>query len=133
MKDVPWTGLDSMINDIRAAWGDIAEIQTAMLSVTGVGHAAGDLIRAEVGPRGQLIALDIDQTHLRTIDARALTDDILAAVRLAVDDAGRQTTEALNSALAKDLAVDRLGGAGLQDLLHSHDADLSEHQRRRHD
>jgi DNA-binding protein YbaB len=119
-----WNALGAMINDVKRAWGGIDEVQRRMLTVTGTAWSADRTIKAVVGPRGQLLELEIDPRIYRTPNSKALSASIVATVRLAVEDASRQTEEILTASLPSDMKLGQVGGVGLGQLLRSHDADV---------
>lgn len=130
MTDVPgrpdWSALRDMMGDLRKATADLPNLQRRMMGVTGTGWSADGSIKAVVGPRGHLMDLDIDPRVLRRPDARALSAMIVAAVRAAVEDAGRQSAELMEGSLPRDLRSVAVGGTALRTWVSSHDADVRE-------
>jgi DNA-binding protein YbaB len=80
------------------------------------------LIRAVVGPRGQLVDLELDPRIFRSPDSKTLAAAILATVREAVEDSQRQSRELRDEIVPKDLR--KLAEGGQSDLLAVQDADL---------
>jgi DNA-binding protein YbaB len=119
-----WSALSAMISDVKRAWGGIDDVQKRMLNVTGTAWSADRMIKAVVGPRGQLLDLEIDPRVYRKPNSKALSADIVATVRLAVEDASRQTQAILDENLPSDLRLGQLGGMDLDRLVRSHDADV---------
>jgi DNA-binding protein YbaB len=119
-----WSAITSMIGDLRQTLAEAGQAQRQMLQVTGVAWSDDRLIRAVVGPRGQLIDLEIDPRVYRTPDARQLSASILATVRAAVADAALKTREILDKAMPRDHGEDLIGPSPLDRLVTSHDADL---------
>jgi len=113
-----------MVGDLRRATAAIPDTQKRMLQVTGTATSSDRLIKVTVGPRGQLLDLDIDPRVFRKPDARALSAEILAAVRLAVEDAARQTSAILAESLPADMRSGAIGGIDITTLISSHDADV---------
>jgi DNA-binding protein YbaB len=122
-----WSRLHSMMDDIRRSIGSLDETQRQLSRITGTGSSADKLIRAVVGPRGQLVDLEIDPRVFRNPDSRGLADAILAAVEAAVADASTQSSAVLDRAIPPELrrnatlseGEDRLG-----DLVRQTDAQL---------
>jgi DNA-binding protein YbaB len=119
-----WSALSAMIDDVKRAWGGINEVQQRMMSVTGTAWSDDRMIKAVVGPRGHLLELEIDPRVYRKPNSKALAADIVATVRQAVEDVGRQTKEILDGTLPSDLRADQVGGVALGKLMTSHDADV---------
>lgn len=127
MADVPgrpdWGVLRTMLGDLKKATADLPDLQQRMLSVTGTGWSPDGLIKAVVGPRGHLLELDIDPRVLRQPNSKALSAAIVATVRSAVEDAGKQSAEMVGGTLPADF---RAGGGPLDmpAFVRSHDADV---------
>ncbi len=120
-----WGALYSAFDDMRTAIAGLEETQRQILKITGVAWSDDRLIKAVVGPRGQLIDLDIDPRVYRTPNSKALAATILATVRSAVDDAMAKTGEFLDTNVPSDLRVKSVGSFDVRRLLRSHDRDLT--------
>jgi DNA-binding protein YbaB len=120
-----WGALHSAFDDMRKAIGGLEETQRKILKITGVAWSDDRLVKAVVGPRGQLIDLEIDPRVYRKPNSKALSATILATVRLAVDDAMAKTREFLDHNVPSDLRVKSVGGLDVRRLMSSHDGDLS--------
>ena len=116
-----WNALGAMVADVKRAWSGIDDTQRRLSNVTGTAWSADRMIKATVGPRGQLVELEIDPRVYRNPNSKALAADILATARIAVEDVARQTREILEENLPSDLR--QLGGPDLDSLLR-HDADI---------
>ena|SRR5258706_14936144 len=121
-----WSAAAAMLADVKRAWAGIDDVQKRVLAVTGVAWSDDRLIKAVVGPRGQLVELDIDPRVYRTPNSKALAATIVATVRLATEDAAKQTAALIDETLPGDLRMDRIGGLDIGKLIRSHDADLRE-------
>jgi hypothetical protein len=121
-----WTAAAAMFGDVKRAWSGLGDVQKRVRGVSGVAWSDDRLIKAVVGPRGQLIELDIDPRVYRTPNSKELAATIVATVRLAVEDASRQTKAIVDESLPSDLRIDRIGDGDLGKLIQSHDADLRE-------
>lgn len=116
----------SLAQDLRQTLGNIAETQRKMLSVTGVAWSEDRTIKAEVGPRGQLIDLEIDPRVYRKPNSKALATTILSTVRAAVDQAVKKTQEIMDQSMPSlgDLRPSGSAPLDMRRLIGSHDADL---------
>jgi DNA-binding protein YbaB len=120
----PWSALSAMIGDLKKAWGGVSDVQRQMLAVTGVAWSDDGFIKVVVGPRGHLMELEIDPRVYRTPNAKLLSDTILATVRVAIEDVGRQSKEILDASVPVDLRVGVVGDFDIGKLITSHDADI---------
>jgi DNA-binding protein YbaB len=121
-----WSVVRSMMNDLQEATKNLDSTKRRMQQVRGRASSPDRLIKVVVGPRGQLIELDIDPRVFRQADSKALSASILEAVRAAVDDSLRQSRELRDQLVPKDLrelAAKNIP-AGSRDMLTVHDADL---------
>jgi DNA-binding protein YbaB len=121
-----WSVVRSMIDDLHKARNNIAESQRRILKIRGEAWSDDRMIKAVVGPRGQLVDLEIDPRVYRNPNSKALAASILATVRSAVDDALRKGREVRDELVPKDLRALTEGGRGNPDLLKLHDADLED-------
>jgi DNA-binding protein YbaB len=119
-----WNALSDMVGDLRRATAAIPDTQKRMLKVTGEAWSGDRTIRAVVGPRGQLLDLEIEPRVFRHPDSKALAANIVATVRLAVEDAARQTSAILQESLPSDMRSGVVGGVDIAKLIQSHDADV---------
>jgi DNA-binding protein YbaB len=126
MADVPgrpdWGALRDMMADLRKATDDLPNLHQRMLAVTGTAWSPDGMIKAVVGPRGHLLELEINPRLLRRPDSKALSASIVRTVRAAVEDAGQQSSELLNTSLPPDLRP--LGEVDMRTYVGSHDADV---------
>jgi DNA-binding protein YbaB len=121
-----WSVVRSMIDDLHRARDNIADSQRRILKIKGEAWSDDRMIKAVVGPRGQLVDLEIDPRVYRNPNSKALAASILATVRSAVDDALRQGREVRDELVPKDLRALNEGGRGNPDLFTLHDADLED-------
>src|SRR6185369_4389434 len=97
MVDRPdWGALYSAFDDMRKAIGGLEETQRQILKVTAVAWSEDRPVKPVVGPRGQLIDLEIDPKVYRKPNSKALSATILATVRSAVDDAMAKTRKLMD-------------------------------------
>jgi DNA-binding protein YbaB len=118
-----WSVLRSMMDDLQRARRNLGDTQRKMLQIRGEARSEDRLIRAVVGPRGQLIDLELDPRIFRNADSKALATAILATVREAVDDSLRKSRELRDELLPKDLRKLAEGGERAN-LLEVQDAEL---------
>ncbi len=127
MSGVDPSALMSLIRDLRQTVGDAAQTQREVLAVTGTAWSPDRLVKVVVGPRGQLIDLQIDPRVYRQPNAGALAATILSTARAAVEQAAERTREIVDSRLPK---VDGILPPGteqpldVRDLMRRHDGDL---------
>lgn len=119
-----WSALRGLVDGLQRSMGDLDRARREMLDITGTAWSDDRLIKAVVGPRGQLVELEIDPRIYRTPNSKALSATILATVRTAVDDANTQTSAVMERLLPKDRANGLPGKTDFDALLGSHDADL---------
>jgi DNA-binding protein YbaB len=119
-----------MIGDLEKVTRNLDEGRRRIRQIQGVAWSPDRLIKAVVGPRGQLIDLEIDPRVYRNPNSKALSASILATVRSAVEDSMRQGKEVRDGMIPKDLR--KLAEKGrnpddpLDDPLNVHDADLGD-------
>jgi DNA-binding protein YbaB len=128
VADVPgrpdWGVLRGMLSDLRKATADLPNLQKRMMSVTGTAWSQDGMIKAVVGPRGHLLELDIDPRVLRQPNSKALSASIVATVRAAVEDAGRQSAEMMDASVPADVRNGQSSAMDMSRYVRSHDADV---------
>jgi DNA-binding protein YbaB len=117
--------LRGVLADLRGALANARGAQERLFQVRGVAWSEDRLIKAVVGPRGQLIDLDIDPRVYRRPNSRALSAAIVATVRQAVEQATREAQQVLDESVPEDLRPARVGGVDVRRLVRTHDADLA--------
>ena len=118
------TAIFGMINELRQSMGSVNETQKKIAQVTAVAWSDDRLVKATVGPRGQLVELDIDPRVYRTPNSKALAATIVATVRKAAEEAMAKTQELARAAMPRDLDAAKSGNLSMAELMRSHDADL---------
>lgn len=121
------SAISSMLDDLQRSLDNAKRTQQRMMAVTATAWSDDRLVKVVVGPRGQLIDLDIDPRVYRRPNSKALAAAILAAVRAATEQAMEQTQQILDEALPPDLAGMKLDGLDSRRLMRCHDADLKKH------
>jgi DNA-binding protein YbaB len=119
-----WNALSEMFSDVRRTWADLPNVQKRMLDVRGEAWSDDRLIRAVVGPRGQLVDLEIDPRVYRTPNSAKLSASILATVRAAVDDANAKSRRILEKVMPADRGLGLIATTDADRMMASHDADL---------
>lgn len=119
-----WSALHQRVGSLRSAIDNIETVQKKMLKVTGEAWSDDRLIRVVVGPRGQLVDLEIDPRVFRRPNSKALATAILATTRLAIDDANTKSQEIMAETLPAELRPTRAAGGDFRTLQNTHDADL---------
>lgn len=104
----------------------IPETQKKMLSVTGTATSPDGLITVTVGPRGQLVDLEIDPKIYRRPDSALLAQNILKTVRDAVEQVQAETSKLVGELLPKELSADDIAARGgvMSQVVGKHDADV---------
>jgi len=115
-----------MLDDLNRSLHDAEQTQRRILTVTATATSDDRLVTAVVGPRGQLVELEIDPRIYRTPNAAALAESIVTTVRAAAEKAMAEVRAILAETLPSDLQFRQVGGLDLQRLMRSHEADLSE-------
>lgn len=111
-----------MIEDLRRSIDNVGALQRQMMRVTGTAWSPDRLIKAVVGPRGQLLELEIDPRVYRTPNSKALAASIVATVRAAVDQVIADGAELLDQAMPRELGLD--SASPLVRMARRHDADV---------
>jgi len=117
----------SLVQDLNKTLSNVADTQRKMLAVTGTAWSDDRMIKAVVGPRGQLIDLEIDPRVYRKPNSKALAATILSTVRAAVEQAVTKTQEIVDESMPQINDMVRPGpnpGMDMRKLMRSHDADL---------
>lgn len=119
------TALSSMLDDLKESLGKVRENQKKVFAIRGTAWSDDRMVKAVVGPRGQLVSLELDPRIYRRPNSKALSNLIVATVRKAVDDAYEQSRGVLQDSVPSDLRPDTVGGVNVQKLTNTHDADLT--------
>ena len=119
-----WSAIRGVIDELQQTIENAAQTRQQIMEITGTAWSEDRLIKVVVGPRGQLIELEIDPRIYRTPNSKALAATILSTVRAAVDDANKQTKEIVDKVMPKDRGLGLIGKTDFDVLMESHDADL---------
>jgi DNA-binding protein YbaB len=124
-----WSVVRSMIGDLQRARQNLGETQRRILEIRGTATSKDRLIKVVVGPRGQLIDLELDPRVFRNPDSKTLAAAIMETVREAVDDSQRQSRDLRDELLPKDLrSLAETRGPGGPDLLTLQDSELGDNK-----
>ncbi|MEH1130096.1 YbaB/EbfC family nucleoid-associated protein [Micromonospora sp. CPCC 206061] len=124
MERPQWSALRGVVEDLQRTIDNAAQTREQMLEVTGTAWSDDRLIKAVVGPRGQLIELEIDPRIYRTPNSKALSATILSTVKAAIEDANKKTRDIMDKVMPKDKGLGLLGKTDVDVMLEHHDADL---------
>jgi DNA-binding protein YbaB len=91
--------LDEVRGEYEQLRGGLTELGQRLATLRVTAESPDGLIRATVGPRGQLVDLRIDHRGYHTVDADELSHAILATVRAAVADTTAQVRELVGGCL----------------------------------
>jgi DNA-binding protein YbaB len=116
--------MQAFIGDLHQTVKGIGETRQKVAEVTGVAWSDDRTVKAVVGPRGQLVDLEIDPRVFRNPNSKALSATILATVRAAVGDANRKTREIMEKVMPKDPGLGIAGRTDFDRWMGSHDSDL---------
>lgn len=124
MERPQWSAIRGVIDDLQNTIENAAQTRQQIMEITGTAWSDDRLIKAVVGPRGQLIELEIDPRIYRTPNSKALSATIMSTVRAAVEDVNKQTKEIVDKVMPKDRGLGLIGKTDFDVLMESHDADL---------
>lgn len=82
-----------LMGELEQALKNLPDTQRRLMSLSAVAWSEDGLVKAEVGPRGQLVDLEIDPRVFRRPDASSLKESILEAVTAAIRQVSRQSHE----------------------------------------
>jgi len=125
-----WDIIGGMLADLKKSTGQIDEIHQESKKVRGVAWSDDGLIKATVGPRGQLLDLDLDPRLFRKPDSKALAAAIVATVRSATAEAMEKSKELMERAMPSDMKFGQIGGMDMTELWTTSDADLIEREEK---
>ncbi|MFC0531058.1 YbaB/EbfC family nucleoid-associated protein [Phytohabitans kaempferiae] len=125
MERPQWSAIRGVIDDLQQTIENAAQTRQQIMEITGTAWSDDRLVKAVVGPRGQLIELEIDPRVYRTPNSKALAATIMSTVRAAVEDANEKTKEIVEKVMPKDRGLGLIGKTDFDVLMESHDADLS--------
>lgn len=113
-----------MVGDLRRSLDRVGSMQRALMRVTGTAWSEDRMVKAVVGPRGQLIELDIDPRVYRKPNSKALAASIIATVHAAVDNVIRDGAEILDQNIPRDAGLGLGADSPAMRMARQHDADV---------
>lgn len=118
--------VEYMMGEVRRMTTSIPDVQKKLLSVTATATSEDGLVTATVGPRGQLVDLEIDAKIYRRPNSALLAQTILKTVRDAVEQGLAETRQIIEGLAPKELPVDKaIARTGMPtDMLKQHDSEL---------
>src|SRR5262249_39755894 len=120
------SAMRNILDDLNRTLQGAEQTQRRIIKVTGSATSEDRMVTAVVGPRGQLVRLQIDPRIYRRPNAQALAASIVATVRAAADKAMAEVQAIIDETMPPDLRFRQMGSLDLQRLTRSHDADLAE-------
>jgi DNA-binding protein YbaB len=126
MEQPSLSAMRNILDDLNRTLQGAEQTQRRIIKVTGSATSEDRMVTAVVGPRGQLVRLQIDPRIYRRPNAEALAASIVATVRAAADKAMAEVQAILDETMPPDLRFRQMGSLDLQRLMRSHDADLAE-------
>lgn len=96
--------LQGLMDELQKAMAGVSDTQQRLMSLTGVAWSDDRMVKVVVGPRGQLVDLEIDPRVFRTPDAQALRASVLATAQAAVGKLNEQIQEIVDSQIPPDVA-----------------------------
>jgi DNA-binding protein YbaB len=127
MDSLDHAAIHKMVEDLRKSFSDAKAAQAEISRVTGTAWSDDHLIKVVVGPRGQLVDLEIDSRAVRRVNTEALAATILATARAAAEEAFGRTrglVERDMPDMRAALGTDLPSSASLVQAMFGHDADL---------
>lgn len=129
--------LQGLMEELDRTLERIPETQRQLMELTGVAWSGDGMVKAVVGPRGQLLDLEIDPRVFRRPDAGALKMSIMGAVTAAIQKVNEQSREIILGQVPPELAELRAqfqpdGDDPIAEMLLT-DADLLARRRPHHD
>lgn len=123
-----------LMDELDRALENLPDTQQQLMSLRGVARSDDGLVKAEVGPRGQLVDLAIDPKVFRQPDAKLLEASIMQAVTAAVRQVSERTQEIIFGQVPPEVAELRAqyrwdGTDPIAQMLRT-DAEILEERRR---
>lgn len=93
-----------MLAHLKKSAASLPKTRERMMSVTGVSWSDDRMVKVVVGPRGQLVGLEIDPRVFRNPNAAELSAKILGTAENAVRKVSEQMQEIMTDQLPPDMA-----------------------------
>ena len=114
---------EELLGEFERVRGGMGALQQKLQSITATAKSDDGFITAVVGPRGQLIRLDIDARVYRRPDSRQLAQSITKTIQAASADAMQQVANACKPLMAESDVQAHLA-FDLQGMTHKLDSEL---------
>lgn len=101
---------DQLRGDFQRMLTEGPEAAARARQITVTRKSRDGLVSVTVGPRGDLVQLDLDPRVYRRPDSRALAETIVETVQAAAVEAQEQVVEALSAALPREAVRAQLDG-----------------------
>ncbi|WP_086827560.1 YbaB/EbfC family nucleoid-associated protein [Allokutzneria sp. NRRL B-24872] len=107
---------ESMLEQLQKTTAAIPQTQQRMMDIHGTAWSDDRMVKVVVGPRGQVVDLEIDPRVFRKPDAAELRSKILNACNAAVRDVSEQSQDIMNEHFPPEMRELRnLAGGGTFD------------------
>ena len=93
-----------IVSDLQKALANASRTRERMLDLSGTAWSDDGMVKVTVGPRGQLVDIDIDPRVFRKPDSQALRASILAANHAAVQQVLAEIEQLMLEQLPPELA-----------------------------
>ncbi|MBK1783463.1 YbaB/EbfC family nucleoid-associated protein [Prauserella cavernicola] len=105
MEEMPSRStMEGIMAELRKAMASIPDTQQRLMELSGTAWSADRTVKVVVGPRGQLVDLEIDPRVFRRPDAYALRSAILTAASQAVSQVVEKSQELMYDQLPPEVA-----------------------------
>lgn len=104
VDDLSNNAFQGLMDELTKAMEGVPETQQKLMSLTGVAWSDDRMVKVVVGPRGQLVDLEIDARVFRTPDAGQLRASILATAQAAVGQLNGQIQEIVGGQIPPEVA-----------------------------
>jgi DNA-binding protein YbaB len=101
---------DQLRTDFQRLMADGPAVAARARQVVVTRRSRDGLVSVTVGPRGDLVHLDIDPRVFRRPDSRGLADSIVETVQAAAQEAQEQVVETLSTVIPREAVEAQLSG-----------------------
>jgi len=101
-----WAIFGEMLSELRRSMDQLPETQKQLTKLTGTAWSPDRMVKAVVGPRGQLVELELDPRIYRRPNSTALAATIVATVQEAVADVMRRSNEIIDDIVPGGVRVE---------------------------
>lgn len=97
--------MTSLMAELEQALTNLPDTQERLTSLSATAWSEDGMVKAEVGPRGQLVDLEIDPRVFRRPDAHVLKASIMEAVTAAIRHVSEQANQLVLSQMPPELSA----------------------------